>query len=124
MAHDSDSVTVAIHEFKLPCHLGCIDEERRRLQVVVVNLEAVVSVPGAQTSDSIGDCIDYRDITKRLEQVASEQEWRILEKMTFDLSTDLLMKFPAIQRITISIRKNVLPGAQGVTVSRTLARYN
>ncbi len=124
MAHDTDSVSVQIHEFKLPCHLGCIDEERARLQVVAINLEAVVSVPGAQLSDNLRDCIDYRDLIKRMELVASEQEWKLLEKMTFDLATDLLVKFPPLQKVKLSVRKNVLPGAEGVTVTRTLARYN
>lgn len=123
-AHDVDTVVVTLHEVRLPCHLGWTDEERDRLQVVVANLELHISAPGVQHTDKLEDSIDYRDIVRRLENNCAERSWRLLEKMTFDIASDLLSQFRTLQKVCITVRKNIFPNAEGVSVSRTLARYN
>lgn len=120
----SADCSIELHDLRLSCNLGVTDEERSRRQVVVVNLDLELAAPRARHSDAIEDTVDYRDIVRCLQEECSAKQWKLLERMTAELGESLLSCFPLVERLRISIRKNVIPDAAGVTVTRVVERNN
>ncbi len=115
-------VEITLHEVVTPCRLGWSEEERARSQLVVINLKFSVRTSGVERSDELEDTVDYSKVLKLLEGECAKNTWRLLEKMGSDLSSTLLSAFSPIQRVEISIRKNVYANTKGVTVTRVIER--
>ena len=110
----SDLIRVA--DLEVFAHIGVPDAERRDKQRLLISLEmSVDSFSHAAGTDSLTWTINYADVVEHVKRVTARRSRKLLETLAEDLAFDLLKTF-AIKKITIEIKKFVLPDAQYVSV--------
>ena len=85
-------------------HCGVTDEERRKAQLIAVDLELEASVEPAALSDRLDETIDYAQVAKRLVALGTSLECRLLEALAEQLLGMMFAEFP-VDRVRIWIRK-------------------
>jgi dihydroneopterin aldolase len=95
---------ILLEGVQVPAALGVTAAERRMRRPVRIDLEIGCSLAAAGRSDRIGDTIDYGEIYRVVEEVASGQEHRLVEALGERIAQALLAGFP-IDWVEISVRK-------------------
>lgn len=114
--------SIFIEQLEVETIIGVPDEERRRTQVVVLDIEMALPHERSLTSDAIGDTIDYARVVSLVQHEVHEQRFRLLERLA-DHLCDRLMQVWHCPFIRIKIAKTgVVAGARrvGVVVERRL----
>jgi 7,8-dihydroneopterin aldolase/epimerase/oxygenase len=122
---DSNIFTIHIDSYRTSARLGWSKEERTYPQMIMLNLILTMKVGDVAKTDHIHDTIDYDSILETIESHTSVGEWRLLEKMVYDLATLIIERFPNVQIATVSIKKNGiphLPQISGITVEYQAVR--
>ncbi|MBW2382821.1 MAG: dihydroneopterin aldolase [Deltaproteobacteria bacterium] len=120
---DADDV-ILLEGVQVPAALGVTAAERRMRRPVRIDLEIGRSLAAAGRSDRIGDTIDYGEIYRVVEEVASGQEHRLVEALGERVAQALLEGF-AIDWVEISVRKpKPIAGVLDHTGVRLLRRRN
>jgi len=73
-------------------------------------------------SDDVSDTVDYVQIVDLIRSRCEAESWKLLEKMTYDLAHNILSAFPLVLEASISIKKNIVPLSQGISVRYTAVR--
>ena len=96
--------------------IGVPDAERREPQRLLISLEITVdSFSHAAGTDNVAWTINYADVVEHVKHITARRARKLLETLAEELATDLLKNFP-IKKITIEIKKFVLPDARYVSV--------
>ena len=82
-------------------HHGVGEEERRRGQLFVYDIELEVGELGAD--DRIETAVDYRDVAAAVRTVAAGR-FRLLEALATAIADDLAARFP-VERVQVRVRK-------------------
>lgn len=90
--------------------------------MVVFNLECQLKSLSSCRSDKISDTASYIAISDTISQICEAGEWRLVEKLAWDLASGLLERFPEFAGIRISVKKNVLESASGAEIEVQLAQ--
>ena len=111
---------IQIKDLRLRTIIGINDEERRKIQEVLINLTLYVDTRRAGASDDIADAVNYRTITKRVIALVEDSRFYLVEKMVAEIA-DLCLENPLVERVQVSVEK---PGALrfarsvGITIER------
>ena len=84
--------TIHIDSYRTSVKLGWSKEERICSQLVIINFILTIVAPNVPSSDHIHDTIDYDEIVNAIEGHISIGEWRLIEKLVFDLAHLILGK--------------------------------
>jgi dihydroneopterin aldolase len=108
-------------EFQGRC--GVTPEERRRPQPLAVDLELDCQTEPAAASDDIRQAVDYAEVADRIVEIATTQDYALLETLAERLLTMLFAEFP-IERAKMWVRKLAPPlqhmtGSVGVQLERS-----
>jgi dihydroneopterin aldolase len=107
---------IRVVDLEVFAHIGVPDAERRDPQRLLISLEmSVDSFSHAAGTDSLTWTINYADVVEHVKHVTARRARKLLETLAEDLAFDLLKTF-AIKKITIEIKKFVLPDTQYVSV--------
>jgi len=110
----SDLIRVA--DLEVFARIGVPDAERREPQRLLISLEiGLDSFSRAASTDHLAWTINYVDVVQHVKNLVDQRERKLLETLAEDLAFDLLKSFP-IKKITLEIKKFVLPDAQYVCV--------
>lgn len=110
---------IFIKELKIPCLIGIFDWERKKKQVVSVDLEFPARIGKASKSDHIRDAVDYKKIAKRTIYFVSQSQFYLIEALIESLAQQLLAEFK-LSQITLQIEKpGAIRGARTVGVRIT-----
>ncbi len=127
--HDNAAMAerIIIERLEFYGHCGVTDEERRKAQLIAVDLELEASVEPAALSDRLDETIDYAQVAKRLVALGTSLECRLLEALAEQLLGMMFAEFP-VDRVRIWIRKLHAPlvmvaGSVGVRFERTRAMH-
>jgi len=117
----SDDV-ILLQGIQVPAALGVTAAERSQRRPVLLDLEIHSDLRRAGRSDRIRDTLHYRHVFQVVEDVASNQEHKLVEALAERIVRAVLAKFDA-QAVTVTVRKptpiaGVLQYA-GVRVTRT-----
>jgi|SRR5438874_1559587 len=122
MIHDTGgSDQVHIERLEILARVGVSDEERASAQRLTFNITYWPRRPAAALEDQVARTVDYAAVcteTKRFVQARSD---RLIETLADALAMQLLAVF-GIRRITIELRKFVLPEVEFVSVTVTRER--
>ncbi len=122
MIHDTrGNDQVHIERLEILARVGVSDEERASAQRLTVNITYWPTRPVAAMEDEIARAVDYAAVcteTKRFVQARSD---RLIETLADALAMQLLAVFE-MRRITIELRKFVLPEVEFVSVTVTRER--
>ena len=113
---------ILLEGIQVPAALGVTAAERRVRRPVTLDLEVERDLRAAGRSDSIRQTIHYKRIFEIVEDVASNQEHKLVEALADRIARAVLAKFDA-DAVTVMVRKptpiaGVLKYA-GVRITRT-----
>lgn len=115
---------ILLEGIQVPAALGVTAGERKLRRPVLLDLEVEADLAPAGRSDRIRDTLHYKRIFEVVEDVASNQEHKLVEALAQRIAGAVLEKFAA-DAVTVTVRKptpiaGVLRHA-GVRVRRTRA---
>lgn len=108
-----------LEQLELDARIGVTDDERAKPQRIVINLTIWPNVRFDELHDEINRTINYVELCRASRKFVQSREWKLIETLASDLSSELLDKFP-IQAVEIELRKFVLPNT--AFVSGTIRR--
>jgi dihydroneopterin aldolase len=113
---------ILLEGMQVPAALGVTAAERRMRRPVRLDLEIARDLRAAGRSDRIRQTIHYKRVFEVVEDVAGNQQHRLVEALAERIARAVLEKFDA-DAVTVSVRKptpiaGVLESA-GVRVTRT-----
>jgi dihydroneopterin aldolase len=113
---------ILLQGIQVPAALGVTAAERRRRRPVLLDLEVKRDLRRPGRSDRIRDTLHYTRVFEVVEDVAANQEHKLVEALGDRIARSVLAKFDA-DAVTVTVRKptpisGVLQYA-GVRVTRT-----
>lgn len=112
---------IAIRELEVHFHVGVPDAERERSQRLLLDIEMDVDVSMAAASDDLSKTVDYYAVSRRLLRLGEGRSWRLIEKLAVEIAELILREF-GVPRVTVEVRKFILPEARHVSVRVTRSR--
>ena len=107
---------IRIVDLKVFTHIGVPEAERRAPQRLLISLEmSVDSFPQAAGTDDLERTVNYADVVQRIKSLTTRLPRKLLETLAEEMAYDLLTAFP-IQKLTLEIKKFMLPDASYVSV--------
>ena len=95
---------ILLEGIQIPAALGVTAAERRVRRPVLLDLEVERDLRAAGRSDRIRNTLHYKRIFEVVEDVAANQEHRLVEALGDRIARAVLAKFDA-DRVTVTVRK-------------------
>jgi dihydroneopterin aldolase len=95
------TVQVEIHGLEVAGRHGVDDEERRREQTFLFDVELIVPQPRA---DEIGATVDYRKVRDVVRRVSAADSYALLETLAAAACDAVLSELP-VQSVRVRVRK-------------------
>lgn len=96
--------------------IGVYDWERRIRQAVVIDLEMGADIARAAESDDVADALDYKAVSKRVQQFVGESSFHLVETLTEQVAALVLDEF-SVPWVRVRLNKiGALRGAAGVGI--------
>ncbi len=115
--------SIFLRELKVETIIGVWDWERKIRQTVSIDLEMGADIRRAAKTDSIDDTLNYKAVSKRVQQFVADSEFQLVETMAEKIAEVVLSEFelPWIQ-VRVS-KPGAIRGAKdvGVQIHRTKA---
>ncbi len=112
---------IQIGQLEVFAHVGVSEEERALAQRLVFNIMFWPARNASELGDEIGRTVDYAAVCVETKRFVQDRADRLIETLADALANHLLAKFE-IQKITIELRKFILPEVQFVSVTVTRDR--
>jgi len=123
MDTQQSSDSIFLRELKVETIIGVWDWERKIRQTVSIDLEMGADIRRAAKTDSIDDTLNYKAVSKRVQQFVADSEFQLVETMAEKIAEVVLSEFelPWIQ-VRVS-KPGAIRGAKdvGVQICRTKA---
>ena len=112
----STSDLIRIIDLEVFANIGVPDEERLKSQRLLISLEmSTDSLPHAASTDNLIWAINYDDVIERVKNIIAKRPRKLLETLAEEMAFDLLKSLP-IRKITLEIKKFIVPNTQYVSV--------
>ena len=96
--------TILLEGIQIPAALGVTAAERRARRPVILDLEVEYDLRLAGASDRIGQTLHYKRIFEVVEDVAANQQHKLVEALGDRIARAVLGRFPA-EAVTVTVRK-------------------
>ncbi|NUO18705.1 dihydroneopterin aldolase [bacterium] len=101
---------IRLKGIQIYAHHGALDEERRLGQLFELDCEVAGDFGrGGSSGDDLYWTVDYTLLFKELERAFLAENYRLLETCASELANAVLVKFAAVQEVTIRVRKPHVP---------------
>ncbi len=117
-----DDDQIHIEQLKIFSRVGVPPMEREKPQRITVNITLWPRAQASDLRDDIGKAVNYSAVCEETKRFVKDRSDSLIETLGDGIATYLLKKF-AISKITVELRKFVLPDTDyvSVTVTRTAA---
>jgi FolB domain-containing protein len=112
---------IHIEELEVFAHVGVPEEERGAAQRLTFYLTLWPARSMDEVNDDIDRAVNYATVCAEVEKFVEARRDRLIETLANALALHLLKMFE-IQRITVELRKYILPQVKFVSVSVTRER--
>ncbi len=116
MAHPDDCIHV--EQLEVFTRIGVTDNERAAPQRLSLSMTIWPQAGFDESNDEIANTVDYSAVCAVTRDYVEARSDRLIETLSRALAQELLVRFP-IRRITIHVRKFVVPNTKYVSVSLT-----
>jgi dihydroneopterin aldolase len=96
---------ILLEGIQIPAALGVTAAERRMRRPVLLDVELERDLRAAGRSDRISSTVHYKSVYDVIEEVAANQEHKLVEALGQRIADALLAKFD-VDAVTISVRKS------------------
>ena len=108
--------TVFVHELKVETIIGIWGWERKIRQTISIDLEMGADIRRAAETDSIDDTLNYKAISKRVQQFVADSEFQLVETMAEKIAELVLQEFK-VPWIQVRVSKpGAIRGAKNVGI--------
>ena len=105
-----------VHELKVETIIGIWGWERKIRQIVSIDLEMGADIRRAAETDSIDDTLNYKAISKRVQQFVADSEFQLVETMTEKIAELVLQEFK-VPWVQVRVSKpGAIRGAKNVGI--------
>jgi len=112
---------IQIEKLDLFAHIGVSEEERGSAQKLTFNITLWPIGRMDDLGDKIGCAVDYAAVCAEVKQFVAQRRDKLIETLGNALALHLLEAFQ-IRRITVELRKYILPEVEFVSVTVTRER--
>jgi dihydroneopterin aldolase len=112
---------IHIEQLDVFAHVGVLNEERASAQRLSFNLTLWPIRSMDDVNDEIGRAVNYADVCAEAKTFVSRRRDKLIETLADALAFHLLERFE-IRRITVELRKYILPEVEFVSVRVTRER--
>ncbi len=112
---------IHVEALELFAHVGVPDEERSAAQRLSFNLTFWPVRPSSELHDEIGKAVDYANVCAEVKRFVVSRRDKLIETLANALALHLLEAFE-IRKITVELRKYILPEVEFVSVTVTRER--
>lgn len=119
MADSTDQIH--IERLEVMARVGVPDVEREKPQRLAFNVSLWPRDAFGDLNDDVCRAVDYSKVAEETKKFVSEQSPKLIETLAANVADHLLKKF-SISKITIELRKFVLPDTDYVSVTVTRLR--
>ena len=112
---------IRIERIELFAHIGVPDDERAQPQRLAINIAFWPNKSGAELNDDIAQAVNYAAVCAEVRKFIGERRDKLIETLADALALHLLDMFE-IRRITVELRKYILPDVEFVSVTVTRER--
>jgi dihydroneopterin aldolase len=109
---------IHIEQLEISTRIGVPEKERSTPQRLTVSITLWPKQDSRDLGDQIDKTVDYSAVAEAARNFARDQSVNLIETLADRLAMHLLGKF-AVQKITVELRKFVLPDAKYVSVTMT-----
>ena len=117
--------TIFLSGLTAECIIGIWDWERKVKQKVVVDLEMAADIRKAAASDQIADTLDYKKVSKRLQQFIEQSQFQLVETLTDRIARLVVTEFDVpVVKVRLN-KQGALRGSRdvGIVIERSRADY-
>jgi dihydroneopterin aldolase len=115
----ADSITIS--GLKITSWIGVPAEERAHPQALEVDVEMIPVRGLAGLGDLLDHTVDYAVVAHQIQEVATAQKRRLIESLAEEIADTLIAAHP-LHRVTVEVRKFILPHCDHVAVRITKGR--
>jgi FolB domain-containing protein len=112
---------IHIDQLEVFAHIGVPDEERASPQRLTFNITFWPTHHAPKLEDDIARTVDYAAVCTETKKFVHNRSDRLIETLADALASHLLEVFE-MQRITIELRKFILPDVESISVTVTRDR--
>jgi len=112
---------IHIRGFEVLAHIGVPDEERATAQRLTFHLTLWPARQMDELKDEIGRAVDYANVCGAVKSFVEPRRDNLIETMANGVAMHLLQAFE-LRRVTVELRKYILPDVEFVSVSVTRER--
>jgi dihydroneopterin aldolase len=116
-----DGDVIRIERIELLAHIGVPDDERSQPQRLTISIAFWPNKSGPELNDDITRAVNYAAVCAEVRKFAGGRSDKLIETLADKLALHLLQMFE-IRRITIELRKYILPEVEFVWVTVTRER--
>jgi len=113
---------IHIEQLEVFARIGVPEDERSQPQRLTISITFWPTRHRAELGDEIGRAVNYAEVCAETKKFVQNRSDRLIETLADALANHLLQLFE-IQRITIELRKFILPEVQYVSVTVTRDRF-
>ena len=119
--HEYDGDVIRIEQLEVLAHIGVPDDERASAQKLSFHLALFPVRALSDLNDEIGRTVNYAAVCDEVKKFVGPRRDKLIETLADALASHLLEAFE-IRRITVELRKYILPDVEFVSVSVTRER--
>jgi len=108
---------IHIEQLDLRARIGVAEQERAEPQRIVCNV-TLWPQKTMDIEDDIANTVDYSRVAESTKELVSRSEFRLLETLAEKVAAHLVAQFQ-VRRVTVEMRKFVLPDVEFVSVTAT-----
>lgn len=109
---------IIIKELEVFFNVGVPETERANPQKLLITVEMDVDTTTAASSDDLRQTIDYRAVAVRVGSLGRGRSFKLIETIAAEMADLVLREFQP-KRVTVEIKKFVLPHTRYVAVQVT-----
>jgi len=116
-----DGDVIRIERIEVFAHIGVPDDERSEPQRLTISIVFWPNKSGAELNDNIASAVNYAAVCAEAKKFIGQRRDRLIETLANALAFRLLEVFE-IRRVTVELRKYILPEVEFVSVTVTRER--
>jgi dihydroneopterin aldolase len=105
--NEADGIIIDGLEFY--AYHGASDQEQSVGHRYLVDIRLTVDTRPAGRSDRLSDTVSYSRVAKRIVEVGTQEQYRLLEALAARLNVMIFDEFPAVQSIRLRVQKMCPP---------------
>jgi len=115
--------TILINGLEFYGYHGASDQEQTVGHRYYLDVRLGVDIAAASRSDRLADTVSYSRVARRLIDVGTQRQFRLLEALAAHMADVVFEEFPAVESVTLRVQKmcppmNAIVASVGVEIYR------